>query len=314
MDITKHIFSQNFDFDRTAKQLWEYQYTHNPVLRRYCDLLETDRPVFLPIEFFKAFAVQTEEWEAQAVFESSGTTGQTPSKHYVKDLDLYRALSIAGFHYFFSKKQYKILALLPSYLERKNASLVQMVTDWITAFGLPESGFYLHDFQALEQAIAEAENEAVLLIGVAFALLDFAQECAVSLPINSVVIETGGMKGRKEELIRAELHTRLKTALGIPNIVSEYGMTELMSQAYALENGRFAAPPWMRIVITDVHLPNKVLPANTVGRINVIDLGNVHSCAFIATDDAGKCNEDGTFEVLGRIENAELRGCSLMYV
>ena len=314
MNIQKIIFSPDFEFANAVAEVWEYQYHQNPVLRKYCDLLGRSELTFMPVSFFKEFEVKTGKWKEEAVFESSGTTGQIPSRHYVKDLELYKKLSIEGFHQFFADKQYKILALLPSYLERKNASLVKMATDWMEAFGSPGSGFYLHNFDELEKAIVESEGEDLLVIGVAFALLDFTETVPVHFPDGTIVMETGGMKGRKEELIRKELHQKLCDNTGLKNIASEYGMTELMSQAYAIKDGRFRTPPWMKVVITDVNLPNKMLPDTQAGRINIIDLGNVHSCAFIATDDVGVCHEDGTFEVYGRIENAELRGCSLMYV
>lgn len=314
MNIQDIIFSSDLSFEQKAHQVWEYQYNQNPTLRKYCDLLQTDSLTFMPVSFFKDFEVKTGKWKEEAIFESSGTTGQIPSRHYIKDLALYKKLSIEGFNHFFPEKKYKILALLPSYLERENASLVKMVTDWIETFGSPGSGFYLRNFEEMEKAILESEGEDLLLIGVAFALLDFSEFLSVSLPKSAIVMETGGMKGRKEELIRQDLHERLCRNSGIDTIISEYGMTELMSQAYAMREGRFRTPPWMKVIITDVHLPDKVTPFGQAGRINIIDLGNVHSCAFIATDDVGIAYEEGSFEVLGRIENSELRGCSLMYV
>ncbi|MEM6265833.1 MAG: acyl transferase, partial [Bacteroidota bacterium] len=289
--------------------------THNPILGKYADLMESmDAPVFLPIEFFKQYEQKCGEWDPQAIFESSGTTGQTPSRHFVKDLELYRTLAVEGFFHFWPRQSYRILALLPSYLERGNSSLVYMVKTWIESFGLPGSGFYLRHEGALEQALFEAGDEPILLIGVAFALLDFAEQHHRKLPPHTIVMETGGMKGRKEEIIREELHQRLREGLGVSTIASEYGMTELLSQMYARQDGKFMAPPWVKVVISDVNLNELSVPHGRTGRINLIDLGNRDSCAFIATDDLGRMHPDGNFEVLGRIDGSELRGCSLMYV
>ncbi len=313
-DYIHSILSPDLDFDTMAAAVWEYQYQHNSVLHRYCNLLGLRENVFLPISFFKDFEIKTGTWETETVFESSGTTGQIPSRHFVKDISLYREIGVAGFYHFFPQKKYKILALLPSYIERNSASLVRMVTDWINAFGSPGSGFYLYNFNELEKAIYESEGENILLIGVTFALLDFAEQLKYPLPQNTIVIETGGMKGKREEITRNELHKKLSTSFGLKQIASEYGMTELMSQAYSLKDGRFVCPPWMRIIVSDIHLPSKILPYGNTGRINIIDLANFHSCAFLSTDDIGILHENGEFEVLGRIELSENRGCSLMYV
>lgn len=305
------------ELQQASKQaLWEWQLAHNPIVRRYCDLLENDSPTFLPISFFKHFEMKTgATWEAEAIFESSGTTGMQPSKHYVKSLALYKESIIEGFHHFYPKQEYAIFALLPSYLERGNSSLVQMVKTWMDTFGLVGSGFYLYNFQALRQALAQAMDarEPILLIGVSFALLDFAQQYPIALPPDSIVMETGGMKGKRAEMIRSELHTALQKGLGVPHIHSEYGMTELLSQAYSLGNGRFQTPPWMEIHISDLHLPHIPQRNGRAGRINIIDRANVHSCAFISTDDLGCMYEDGSFEILGRIDNTEMRGCNLLY-
>ncbi len=319
-DFSTRLFSGERPFEALRDELWAWQRAHNPTLRAYCEALGRRELTYLPIEFFKHFAVQTAPpWTAAFCFESSGTTGQEPSRHLVRDPDLYRESAIRGFFHFFPEKNYRILALLPSYLERQNASLVHMVQLWIDTFGRPGSGFYLHDFEALAAAIGDADKagEQVLLIGVSFALLDFAAfsgEKGLALPPDAIVMETGGMKGRREELVREELHTRLRQGLGVPAIASEYGMTELLSQAYALEKGRFQCPPWMRVEIADIHLPTLIQPPGISGRILITDLANVHSCAFIATEDIGRLHEDGSFEVLGRLDHAELRGCNLMYL
>ena len=248
-------------------------------------------------------------------FESSGTTGQTPSRHHVRDIQVYEMALLKGFTHFFPQQPYRILALLPSYLERGTSSLVHMVKTWMDHFGLAGSGFYLYNFEALEQAIGEAGDagETILLIGVSFALLDFAEQYPQHLSTGSIVMETGGMKGRREELTRHELHERLSKGLGITNICSEYGMTELLSQAYAVKNGRFFTPPWMRIDIRDLHLSSLPRPIGSTGRICITDLANIHSCAFIETDDLGRQHLDGSIEVLGRVDHSELRGCNLMY-
>ena len=296
--------------------LWEYQLSQNTRLASFASHLGQPGPYCFPIELFKAFPVKTGgDWEPSQVFHSSGTTGQIPSRHFVKDIRWYEQVVLAGFNQFFPPKSYRILALLPSYLERDNSSLVYMVKTWMDHFGLPGSGFYLYNFDALEQAIAEGNDagEPILLIGVAFALLDFAAQTQVSLRKDALVIETGGMKGKGEELTRKELHERMREGLGVSRIVSEYGMTELMSQAYALEEGRFVCPPWMQVQIVDVNLPTRKLAHGHRGRLGIIDLANVDSCAFILTDDLGIMHEDETFEVLGRIDKAELRGCNLLY-
>lgn len=305
-------------FDSLAAALWAHQREAVPAVRAYCEALTAQglpiaHPLPLPIAFFKHFALKDGDWPAAAIFESSGTTGQVPSRHHVPDLDFYTQNALRGFRHFFAPGPYRILALLPSYLERGNSSLVQMVKGWIDHFGLPGSGFFLHDFDALRQAVHEA-REPVLLIGVAFALLDLVQDAPLALPPGSFVIETGGMKGRREELSRPELHARLRAGLGDAPIHSEYGMTELLSQAYTGPDGRFRCPPTLRVRIADFHLDRLTQPPGTSGRIILTDLANIHSCAFIATDDIGRQYEDGSFEVLGRIDAAELRGCNLMYV
>lgn len=296
-------------------ELWASQYAHNPLLRQYASLLGTTEPVSLPIAFFKEAEVKTGQWIPQAIFESSRTSGQTPSQHFVRDLSLYDQNVLEGFFHFFPEKNYRILALLPSYLERSGSSLVHMVKVWMDHFGLPGSGFYLRDFDALRQAIFEAgeAGEDILLIGVSFALLDFAESQPITLPPGAIVMETGGMKGRREELIRSQLHERLCKGLGVDTIASEYGMTELLSQAYALENGRFRPSPTLEVRVSDLHLNRLTLAPGITGRLHFIDRANLHSCAFIATDDLGRIHEDGSFEVLGRIDYAELRGCNLMY-
>lgn len=320
-DYLRRLEAPDPPFDTLATTLWTYQREAVPALRAYCAELQAlglpvDQPQPVPVAFFKHLALKDGDWEAGAVFESSGTTGQQPSRHHVRDLAFYARNARRGFEHFFPAGPYRILALLPSYLERGNSSLVQMVRGWIADFGRPGSGFFLHDFAAMRQAAqaAAAAGEPVLLIGVAFALLDFLAAAPLSLPPGSLAIETGGMKGRREELSRPELHARLQAGLPGTPIHSEYGMTELLSQAYTDASGRFRCPPTMRVRVADFHLDRLTQPPGVSGRLLITDLANVHSCAFIATDDIGRQYADGTFEVLGRIDAAELRGCNLMYI
>ncbi|MGB3091567.1 MAG: acyl transferase, partial [Chitinophagaceae bacterium] len=249
------------------------------------------------------------------VFESSGTTGSINSKHQVKDLSLYEESFTRGFELFYGAvSEWCVIGLLPSYLERKNSSLVYMVEKLIQLSGHSQSGFYLHEFDRLYETLAalEKKQQKTLLIGVTFALLDFAEK--YSLPLqHTVVMETGGMKGRRKEMIRQEVHQLLKTAFQLPVIQAEYGMTELLSQAYSKVDGIFSSPPWMKILVRDEEDPFIVKRTGS-GTINVIDLANFYSCSFIATDDVGKVHADGSFEVLGRIDGSDLRGCSLMVI
>ena len=315
-DFEATIFSPSLDFELAASSLWQYQLRQNPVISEFCQLLHQEESIHLPIDLFKYREMKSgADWKAEAIFESSGTTGQVPSKHFVRDLEIYKQSILKGFHSFFPEQSYRIMALLPSYLERGNSSLVQMAKIWMDHFGLPGSGFYLNNFKALEQAILEGKDagEPIILLGVSFALLDFAASYPLSVPSDSIIIETGGMKGRRKEITRKELHEALGAAFQQEQIYSEYGMTELLSQAYSVKSGRFKCPPWMKVEIGDIHLPTHKLPFGQSGRILITDLANIHSCAFIATEDLGIAYEDGSFEVLGRIDQSELRGCSLMY-
>ncbi|RYY97235.1 MAG: acyl transferase [Chitinophagaceae bacterium] len=309
-------------FEAAALDLYRFQYAHNPLYRRFCDLL--GRPVrdlasipFLPISFFKTHAVQTTEFEPALRFESSGTTGATTSRHLVKDAALYNAVAEAAFERIYGPlRDWCILALLPSYLERGSSSLVHMVQHFAAQSGHPLNGFFLYDAAALRDRLVQlnAAGQKTLLIGVTYALLDFAEAHPMPLP-HTVVMETGGMKGRREEWVRAEVHARLKAAFGLPGIHSEYGMTELLSQAYAPEEGLFVAPPWMKALVADEDDPGSLAPATLrprTGRLHVVDLANRWSCAFIATEDIGRQHPDGRFEVLGRMDHSDVRGCSLL--
>lgn len=312
----RQCFRPDFDLDQYAAAVWDFQLATNPVIQEFCTHLGDRSQQFLPIDFFKQFKLTCQPgWEPALVFESSGTTGVETSRHLVRQEEIYRESLLAGFNHFYPAGKYTILALLPNYLERGNSSLVYMVQAWIESFGNPGSGFYLYDFDQLASKLAEAtqKGENILLIGVSFALLDFAESHRVQLPENAIVMETGGMKGRRKEMVREELHQILCAGFGVKAIHSEYGMTELLSQAYANIPGKFYCPPWMQVIITDLWLPGKILPPGATGRINIFDGMNIHSCAFLRTEDLGRANPDGSFEVLGRTDVSELRGCNLLY-
>jgi hypothetical protein len=268
---------------------------------------------FLPISFFKTHQVVCKNFEPEAVFESSGTSLTVQSRHFVKHLSVYREAFMNAFEHFYGKPQeWCILALLPSYLERSGSSLVLMVKELIEAGGHPKSGFYLHNTDELFRQLQCLENkhQKTLLLGVTYALLDFAE--LYSLQCNSTVImETGGMKGRREELTRDEIHTHLKKSFGTSVIHSEYGMTELLSQAYSKGNGIFQTPPWVKVLVRDEDDPLNIHETGR-GAINIMDLANLYSCSFIATDDVGEVYEDGSFKILGRMDNSDIRGCSLL--
>ena len=273
---------------------------------------------FLPINFFKTHKIQTGEFESEVVFDSSGTTQSIKSYHYVKNTGIYRESFTKSFEMMFGPIQdWCIIGLLPSCLERENSSLVYMVNNLIKDSGSVQSGFYLNDpiairFEKLIEVLTELENrkQKTLLIGVTFALLDFAEKYQLPLT-HTLIMETGGMKGRREELTRMEVHEILKKAFGKEEINSEYGMTELLSQSWSKGKGKFICPPWMKIVIREEEDPFEIKKEGN-GAINIIDLANVYSCSFIATDDAGRINADKTIEILGRLDGSDLRGCSLL--
>lgn len=323
----KHkIFNVTPDgFEALALEIFAFQYQQNPLYRAYADALgrppgnvNSMREIpFLPIRFFKSHDVKTTDFVPEAVFESSGTTGMQSSRHLVKDLSVYEESFLRSFRLFYGDiKDYNILALLPSYLERQGSSLVYMAEKLIRLSASPYSRFYLDDTAALLQALAETESATGgrknLLLGVTFALLDLPVPEPLSL-CNTIVMETGGMKGRRKEMVRAEVHELLRQKLGVPHIHSEYGMTELLSQAYSSGEGIFRCPPWMQILVRDEEDPLQV-KKNGAGAVNVVDLANIYSCSFIATEDAGRVSADGSFEILGRLDGSDLRGCSLMVV
>ncbi len=309
-------------FESAALETFRFQYRNNKVYRRFAELTGrtpehvkklTDIP-FLPVEMFKYYEVVSAGPPYDAVFRSSGTTGMERSRHFVKNLPLYRRSFLAGFRYFYGDpKQYTFLALLPSYLERNDASLVYMTKGLMEASGRHGNGFYLDEYDRLIQLLqkTEAAGETVILIGVSFALLELARDFPFSLR-HTIIMETGGMKGRGKELVREELHARLKESFGLAKIHSEYGMTELLSQAYSKGEGKFKTPPWMKIFIRDPEDPFAYLNQGKTGGINIIDLANRYSCSFLATQDLGKMYSDGSFEVLGRFDNSDVRGCNLM--
>jgi phenylacetate-coenzyme A ligase PaaK-like adenylate-forming protein len=314
--------SSDEQFQELALEVFRFQAAENPVYKAYLDHLgilsknvkTLDEIPFLPVEFFKRHRVVSGDREHEVVFESSGTSGQDTSKHYVCDLELYKRSFTSTFKHFYGDPAgFCILALLPSYLERQNSSLVYMANELIRLSGYPRSGFYLDDFTDLihQLEILVNEHQPTLLLGVSFALLDLAENFPLELK-NTIVMETGGMKGHREELTRQDLHERLCLAFKLGSIHSEYGMTEMLSQAYAKKDGVFYMPPWMRILIRDPYDPLSMIPRDSSGGINIIDLANLYSCAFIATQDIGKPSPEGGFEVLGRFDNSDIRGCNLM--
>ena len=302
-------------------ELFHHQREHNAVYRAFIahlrrDVSKIQQPEeipFLPVEVFKSHRVATGDFGTDLVFASSSTTGQIPSLHYVADASLYVESFVRGFKRVYGEpSEYTLLALLPGYLERSNASLVYMVNELVKQSNDERSGFYLHDHVRLAGVIhALPQNRKVLLFGVTHALLDFADDHTLSHPLLTV-LETGGMKGRREELTRDAVHVRLQTAFNGAPVHSEYGMTELLSQAYADDSQRFTCQPWMKVLIRESDDPFAIAETGKTGRIQVIDLANQHSCAFLATGDMGRMFSDGRFEVVGRFDHAEVRGCSLM--
>jgi len=309
-------------FEQQALKLFNYQFEQNRVYRSYCDLINTspsevnqleDIP-FLPIQFFKTHNLNSFQSQAALTFSSSKTTGQIASKHPVYDIELYIKSFEKGFNHFYGAiEDYVFLALLPSYLEREGSSLVFMADHLIKKTKRPESGFYLNDWAALRHQLekGEQQKQKTLLLGVSFALLEGAENYNWKLK-HTLIMETGGMKGMRKEWVRSALHQKLKESYGVSEIHSEYGMTELLSQAYSSGNGLFKCPPWMKVLSRSIEDPFEIIENGRTGALNIIDLANVDSCAFIATQDLGKVHAEGSFEVLGRFDHAEIRGCNLM--
>lgn len=328
VNLTERIFSlqkdKNSAFETLAIEVFNLQYTYNRVYRAFVDALtinpekvNTLKEIpFLPIEFFKTQKVITEfaELNKPITFTSSGTTQTGTSVHYVNDVALYEESFTKCFRLFFgNSSNYCVLALLPSYLERSGSSLVYMAQKLIDDSKHVQSGFYLHNQDDLIREInsLKQQKQKTLLLGVSYALLDLADK-NITLSDNFVVMETGGMKGTRKEMLKEELHAILKEKFKIENIFSEYGMTELLSQGYSLKNGLFKNPPWMRILTRDTSDPLSFTAENKTGGINVIDLANINSCAFIATQDLGKTYPNNTFELMGRFDNSDIRGCNLL--
>lgn len=325
-DLRNHVLqiSGDDDFEHTALQVFRYQYHHNNLYRTFCNHLRRTPDVvfnlagvpFLPLDFFRYHRIVTETPANGPALEfiSSGTTGSLSSKHIISDPSLYRESYLKGFEIFFGDiEQYTLFGLLPSYLEREGSSLVYMVEGLIKASGAEAGGFYLHQYGALEQALRQAiaSGRKVMLIGVSYALLDFCESVSGTLP-ELRVVETGGMKGRRKEMVKEEFYQVLQDTLEIQNVISEYGMTEMCSQAWSMGKGLYRCPPWIRTMVREINDPFHMAPAGKTGGLNIIDLANLTSCAFLATQDLGRMQEDGTFEVLGRFDHSVMRGCNLM--
>ena len=327
-DIQKKVFELSFnsneeDFNAVSLDVFNYQFQNNVMYKAYVLGLKVNpesikhytQIPFLPIEFFKTKEVICGKLDEKAVcFSSSGTTGQITSKHYVNDISVYETSFYTGFELFYGKpSDYCILALLPNYLERTGSSLVYMFDKLIKESNHPKSGFYLNNLNDLKATVEELKqnNQKTILLGVTYALLDLA-EMGVELNDNFIVMETGGMKGRRKELLKEELHQILKQAFNVNAIHSEYGMTELLSQAYSKQNGAFKCSPWMKILIRDMNDPFTYVKEQKTGGVNVIDLANLNSCSFIETKDLGRLIQGSNFEILGRFDNSDLRGCNLM--
>ncbi len=325
MDIAKFkkdLFGiKNADFEAQALAVFRFQAEANSVYKEFLHHLDISAGLiskiedipFLPVELFKSKVITSSGRFPENYFASSGTTSEKASHHYIHDLQFYEDVVLYTFKLFYGDpQQYCFLFLLPSYLERKNASLVYMCNT-LLKYGKHGSGFYLNEFDALKSRLIENEFNQIptILLGVSFALLDFADFTSLDLK-NTILIETGGMKGRREEITRAELHDQLNKSFNTKNIHSEYGMTELLSMAYSKGNGKFNPPPWMKLLIRDPEDPFKILENGKSGLINIIDLANIESCSFISTQDIGKINPDHSFEVLGRFDHSDVRGCNLM--
>ena len=316
--------SSQKQFEKMALKVFRFQYENNLVYQAFCDFLKVDKQSvksleqipFLPIQFFKSHDVVANTDDIQETFTSSGTTGMITSKHLVTDVSLYEQSYRNAFSEFYGNiEDYAVLALLPSYLERSGSSLIYMVKDLIELSNNENSGFYLHNYDELIAKLVELDNagQNVILIGVTYALLDLVEKQNFQLK-NTIIMETGGMKGKRKEMIREELHEILCTSFRVQNIHSEYGMTELLSQAYSLGNGIFECPGWMQILIRDTDDAMTYVNNGKTGGINVIDLANINSCSFIATQDLGKKYPNNSFEVLGRFDNSDIRGCNLMII
>lgn len=314
--------SNNEQFNAAALAIFQHQAKNCAIYREFIEGLKIDptnittiqQIPFLPIEFFKSRDVVSSIDPVEVTFTSSGTTGMITSSHKVTDVSWYEDSFRKAFELFYGDiKDYTVLALLPSYLEREGSSLIYMANDLIQQSNNPDSGFFLYNHEELDNQLKKQQEvkKPTLLIGVTFALLDFVEQYNINFP-ELIVMETGGMKGRRKEMIREELHDTLCKGFSVDAIHSEYGMTELLSQGYSKGNGIFNCPPWMRIITRDTNDPMSLLNNDRAGGVNVIDLANINSCSFIATQDLGKVYADGSFEILGRFDNADIRGCNLL--
>ena len=315
-----HI-NNDIEFNAFALKIFYYQYSNNLIYQQYVDFHLSSAEInrvshysqipFLPIEFFKTHKVVCEGQNPEQLFTSSGTTGQQTSKHYVADINIYESSFLKSFENFIGKPEdFLILALLPSYIEREGSSLIYMANKLIEKSKNKFSGFYLDNYNELVKTLKSA-NKQTILLGVSFALLELAEKFDLDLS-KAIIMETGGMKGRRKELVREELHHILCAKFKTDKIYSEYGMTELLSQAYSKGFGLFNTPPWMKVLIRDTNDPKTILSEQKSGGINIIDLANVYSCSFIATQDLGKCYPNGSFEILGRFDASDIRGCNLL--
>ncbi len=320
----ERIFQINneMEFENLSLEIFHFQYENIPVYRNFIHYLHINphhidrltKIPFLPIEFFKSHNIITSGKKPEIIFESSGTTDGKISRHFVADLSLYEKSFSYCFETFYGNlHNYCLLALLPSYLERSGSSLVYMVNKLIKRTSHPMSGFYLNDYHKLISVLKELKSAEIpiILLGVSFALADLAEKYKVDLS-EVIFMETGGMKGRRKEIVRSQLHDMLTKSFNVKHVHSEYGMTELLTQAYSKANGIFQCPPWMKIFIRDSHDPQQIMPVNETGVINVIDLANIFSCSFLATSDIGRLQPDGSFEILGRMDNSDIRGCNLL--
>ncbi|MFA4869453.1 MAG: acyl transferase [Pedobacter sp.] len=323
-DLTKHIFSISnaHEFEQASLAIFNQQAENCQIYKEYLyhlrilakDVTSLTQIPYLPISFFKTHEVLSSRNTPEIIFSSSGTTGMIQSKHLVTDVSVYEQSFNMAFEQFYgSVTNTCLLALLPSYLERDGSSLIYMVDALLNKSKHPDSGYFLHNHDELYLKLKKLQstNQKTILIGVTYALLDFIEKYKVDFP-ELIVMETGGMKGKRKEMVREELHQLLQRGFGVQAIHSEYGMTELLSQAYSYGNGVFNCPPWMKIFLRDTNDPLSLSPNNKTGGINIIDLANVNSCSFIATQDLGKLFPDGSFEVLGRFDNADIRGCNLL--
>ncbi len=320
----ERIFSINLnEFEDSALELFKFQAEYNPVYQQYIKSLRinpekvnnTHDIPFMPIQLFRYYKVKTAEWQEEKIFQSSGTTSENASRHFIESLDFYNSVSETIFNKFYgSLNRFIFLGLLPSYLERENSSLIYMLDHFIKKSACNDSGFYLNNIDELSGKIRHIKDHSrrkIILWGVTYALLDFAEKYPMDLG-DLIVLETGGMKGRREEIIREEVHEFLIRHLHVKSVHSEYGMTELLSQAYSSGYGLFRCPPWMKIYLREINDPFSIDERLKYGAINIIDLANIHSCAFIETGDLGKLHENGDFEVIGRLDNSDIRGCNLL--